>query len=153
MTSVRMKDDESSNIIEIDLSNQQSIKHFTDTVWMDGLYGKLKLESPNAIKEINETARMFDGLQNTFITFNSDSTYKLDNQPMLFGIVTDSFYRKKIVGNWNYLKKTNELSLKVASDEFRHYSIIKIEKNLLVIDEDWRILNEPPVKEITLIRQ
>ena len=148
-----MKDAESSKIIEIDLTNQKSIKHFADTVWMDGLFGKLKKESPNSINEINETARLFEGLQTTFITFNSDSTFKLDNQSMLFGIVTDSLYRNTITGQWFYLEESSELLLKLANNEFRKYIIIKLEKNILIVDEGWRSLNDPPVKEMTLIKQ
>ena len=97
----------------------------------------------------------FAGLQNTYVIFNSDSTYRLDNQPMLFGFVgaRDSTYRKTIVEKWRYLKKDKWLSLKVENDDFRNYKVVYLSKDSLVIDDEFRQINGVPIRELTLIKQ
>jgi len=151
-----VEDDDKSQILKIDLKSLKSITNYTDSIFMDGKFGKLKLDtSLKAIRVSKEMALNFEGLQNTYLIFNSDSTYRLDNQPMLFGFVGagDSTYRKTIVEKWRYLEKDKWLSLKVEHDDFRNYRVVYLSKDSLVIDDEFRQINGVPIKELTLIRQ
>lgn len=154
MTLLRMTDKESSKIIQVNLTSPQSIKFYTDTFFYGGLYGKLKLDkSEKAKKEAKETASFFEGMQNTYLVLNSDSSYILDNQPTLFGIAVNSVLQTKIKGNWSYRQGERMIELKVAKDESRSYKVIKQNMNTLVIDEEWRDENDFPIKEITMTKQ
>ncbi len=154
---IRAEDNNPSQILTIDLTNPQSISHYTDSVFMNGDFGKLKSDtSAKAVKVSKEMGLNFAGLENTYLTFNSDSTYKLDNQPMLFGFVTsaDSIYKNTIINKWSYIENEKWLSLTVAPDDNRNYRVLKLTKDSLIIDEDdHNIKTGPPIKELSFIRQ
>lgn len=154
---IRAEDNNPSQILKIDLTDSQSIIHYTDSVFMNGDFGQLKLDtSAKAIKVSKEMGMNFEGLQSTYLALNSDSTYNLDNQPMLFGFVnaSDSIYKNVITGTWGYMENEKWLSFRIGNDDNRNYRVIKLSKDSLIIDDDMRNIKDgPPIKELTLIRQ
>ena len=164
---MRMTDDNDSNkIIQINLMDPKSTKFFSDTVFYNGLYGKLKAEADTNLQAkmlLKQSNYLFADMDKTFVTFNQDSTYALNNQPTLFGFVANGTLFKTITGRkWGFffgeksISRTfseKSLSFNVARDDDRYYVVVKLTEDILIIDEGWRDVNGSPVKEITFSKQ
>jgi hypothetical protein len=160
---LRLTDEnDSKNIIRIDLTDPNSIKYFSDTVFYDGLYRKVKVESDTSLeakKVALEVSTLFEDMDRTYITFKADSTYSLNNQQTLFGFEANGTVFKTLAGLKYFLvesrifKGQKAIGFNIAKGDDRGFAVIKLTNDTLIIDEEWREINGPPLKEITFVKQ
>jgi hypothetical protein len=160
---LRFTDDKDSNkVIRIDLTDPKSIKYFSDTIFYNGLYGKLKAESDTSLeakKAIMEVSHLFQDMDSIYVTLNLDSTYSLNNQLTVFGFAANGIVfttlrgHKYFLGESLFAEKQKTIAFNVAKDDNRVYVIVKLTKDTLIIDEGWHEVNGPPIKEITFKKQ
>jgi len=160
---MRLTDDnDTKKIIRIDLTDPKSIKYFSDTVFYDGLYRKLKAEADTSLeakKAAQEASTLFEDMDRTYITFNADSTYSLNNQQTLFGFEANGTVFKTLAGLKYFLvesrifKGQKAIGFNIVKGDDRGFAVIKLTNDTLIIDEEWREMNGPPLKEITFKKQ
>ena len=160
---LRMIDEKDTNkTIQINLLDPKSVKRFSDTLWYDGLFGKLKAEADTSLeakKAFRQASMLFEDMNNTYVTFKPNGTYRLNNQPTLFGFAANGTVFTTLTGHKYFLRESplfegqSTLVFNVAKGDDRDYAIVKLSDNTLIIDMAWRDVNEKPIKEITFKKQ